>query len=623
MKPKVIRALFPIFLAGLAVSSSHAHEPVTAEPAAYKVAEVWLGAISPDGRFLSYTDWSTGDLAVQDLKIGESRRLTQKGSWASPEFAQALHAISPDGKHVAYGWQGTSCDLRLVALDGSEPRILYRNEDIAVILPEDWSRDGQHILASFWRKDSTGQIVLVSVPDGSLRVLKTFDEAVDSSPVNMAFSSDGRFIVYDFPPNEKSSERDIYLLPVDGSRGVPLVEHTANDFVLGWAPDGNWVLFASDRAGTLGAWGIRVVDGQPRGLPTLVKSEIPPIGNGSFTRDGSYYYAHSVWVNDVYTATVDPVTGRAQRPHKLVSHVGPNTSAEWSPDGHYLAYASGMGRYPDPFVLGIRSLETGEEHRLRLEMTRLGGHAFQPQWSPDGRALLGSGRLGIHRMDAHTGEVTLLVDTPGGCPGSGDCIEWPVWASDGRAIFTRRGSQGLPRRIVARELESGQEEELYRANPPAAVSQLTVSADGRRLAFVWSELPAGTSALKAMPTAAGREPLELTRAPRPEGNIRLFELRTGVILRPAWSSDGRHVLFATVEAAGQGQRFELWRISSDGGEPESLGLAMEGLLPYGLSVHPDGRRIAFTAGTPNRQETWVMENLLVPAITGDATVANP
>ena len=31
---------------------------------------------------------------------------------------------------------------------------------------------------------------------------------------------------------------------------MPLVEHPANDIVLGWAPDGKWVLFTSDRADT-------------------------------------------------------------------------------------------------------------------------------------------------------------------------------------------------------------------------------------------------------------------------------------------------------------------------------------------------------------------------------------
>jgi hypothetical protein len=60
------------------------------------------------------------------------------------------------------------------------------------------------------------------------------------------------------------------------------------------------------------------------------------------------------------------------------------------------------------------------------------------------------------------------------------------------------------------------------------------------------------------------------------------------------------------------RRFELWRVSATGGEAENLGVAMEGLLPYGLSVHPDGRRIAFTAGTPVRWEVWALENLLPP-----------
>ena len=44
----------------------------------------------------------------------------------------------------------------------------------------------------------------------------------------------------------------------------------------------------------------------------------------------------------------------------------------------------------------------------------------------------------------------------------------------------------------------------------------------------------------------------------------------------------------------------------------NLGLVMEGLEPYGLSVHPDGKRIAFTAGT-DREEVWVLKDFL-PAL---------
>lgn len=53
------------------------------------------------------------------------------------------------------------------------------------------------------------------------------------------------------------------------------------------------------------------------------------------------------------------------------------------------------------------------------------------------------------------------------------------------------------------------------------------------------------------------------------------------------------------------------RISAEGGEPESLGLAREGLQLQGLSAHPDGNSIAFTAGLPmHRHEIRRMENVL-------------
>jgi Tol biopolymer transport system component len=80
--------------------------------------------------------------------------------------------------------------------------------------------------------------------------------------------------VYDFPPKEDSPDRDIFVLATNGSRETPLVEHPGNDFVLGWAPDGKRILFASDRTGVLSAWVIAVADGRPQGAPELVKSDI-------------------------------------------------------------------------------------------------------------------------------------------------------------------------------------------------------------------------------------------------------------------------------------------------------------------------------------------------------------
>ena len=158
----------------------------------------------------------------------------------------------------------------------------------------------------------------------------------------------------------------------------------------------------------------------------------------------------------------------------------------------------------------------------------------------------------------------------------------------------------------------GLEEEIYRVDPPAAVSQLAVSRDAERLAFIWADAATGTSALHVVATTAGQEPRELIARPPPEGNVPWFDPRRGAILRPAWSPDGQYVFYTTIERTNQGWGFELWRIPSAGGEPEPLGVVMDGLRPYGLSVHPDGQRIAITAGTPPRQESWMMEDLLEP-----------
>ncbi|MGH9316031.1 MAG: TolB family protein, partial [Thermoanaerobaculia bacterium] len=207
-----------------------------------------------------------------------------------------------------------------------------------------------------------------------------------------------------------------------------------------------------------------------------------------------------------------------------------------------------------------------------------------------------AGGTGIFRIDAQTGEVTAILHS-GLCPP--DCIEWPVRSSDGELIFARRTNEetNAARRIVSRDLASGREHELYRASAGAQVSHLAVSPDARRVAFIERNSKKGTSALKTM-TADGSGPRELLRVRTPE-----------TIFDCAWTPDNRHLLFGT-GSTGQNQRFKLWRISMKGGKAQELGLAMQGLQLYGLSVHPDGKRIAFTAGTPLRGELWVLEKLL-------------
>ena len=182
-------------------------------------------------------------------------------------------------------------------------------------------------------------------------------------------------------------------------------------------------------------------------------------------------------------------------------------------------------------------------------------------------------------------------------------IESPAWSRDGRVIF----EQSPPTRIVTRNVDTGEERELYRPTPPAEVyhwptSNLSVSPDGQRVAFVWwdGKTVERTTALMVLPTAGG-EPRELLRAKHPS--------RIGVT---AWTPDSRHIMYA-LSVTGEKGMFEFWRVAADGGAPQNLGLKMEARVPYGLSVHPDGTRIAFTAGTEQRREVWVLKDFL-PAL---------
>ena len=115
---------------------------------------------------------------------------------------------------------------------------------------------------------------------------------------------------------------------------------------------------------------------------------------------------------------------------------------------------------------------------------------------------------------------------------------------------------------------------------------MAISPDGRQLAFS----DPGNQVLKVMP-AAGGEPREILRLKDPE----TFCWNAGL----AWTPDGHYILFGK-------QPDELWRIPAEGGEPQKL-LAMD-VLGH-ISIHPDGRRIAFTGGK-EESEGWVMENFL-------------
>jgi dipeptidyl aminopeptidase/acylaminoacyl peptidase len=87
----------------------------------------------------------------------------------------------------------------------------------------------------------------------------------------------------------------------------------------------------------------------------------------------------------------------------------------------------------------------------------------------------------------------------------------------------------------------------------------------------------------------------------------LLKLEDGGINSVAWSADGKDIFFSKTTEGSKIGKCELWRIPSEGGEPEKFDLTAGGLID--LNIHPDGSRIAFTLWRVDEQ-VWVMENFL-------------
>jgi Tol biopolymer transport system component len=589
-------------------------------PPGITLRKAWVGAIgvvegspSLDGRHLSFVDWETGDLAVRDLVTGQNRRLTNKGTWKdSDEYADAS-AISGDGRQVAFAWfnKEKHYELRVMGMDGSQPRVVFSDKEVSYLEPYQWTADGKHILAYLNLKAEERRFALIPAGGGPVRVLKTLAGLIEYA----SLSPDGRFLVYGAPAQGDGKERDIFLLSVEGGQEIPLVRHPADDFNAIWMPDGKRVLFVSDRTGTNGFWVIDVVDGKPQGLPQLLKDGVGRrIRLNGFTRQGSLYYSLSTRTQDVHIAEVDSAAGKVLRQPAPVAarFVGSNSAPSWSPDGRRLAYYSQRSdsRWVGGPTLVIHSVETGEERDVP---TRLVQEVLAPvRWFPDGKSVLVSAyespkrdQVAFYRVDAQTGDHRLVRSSPG--PGPAGAALSP----DGKTLFFfTGGEQKLWGGVISRDIETGEEREITRVpfmGPDSGWTETAVSPDGRYLAFR-RPVDESWTALMLVP-AMGGELRELYRY-RLQSEPEIYgEL--------SWTRDGRNVLF--VRSTGKNDMPELWRIPIAGGEPQRTGLSMEGMRI--VAAHPDGRRIAFDSGkgTGAPGEVWVLENL--PAAAESKAVA--
>jgi len=576
------------------------------------------GEISPDGKYISYVDWNTGNLALYEVATGKKRPLTRNGSWKDPNQWAEFSRWSPDGKQIVYCWSSednpSGIDLYILRLDGSEPRKLWSDQEMEWTQCYDWSPDGKYILVCCAKKDHSRHIGLLSVADGTLHLLKVTG-GLDWSPWpgNMGFSPDSRFIAYDVPRDKENPARDIFLLSIDGSTDVPLVEHPANDYLLGWSPGGGELLFASDRKGTLSAWIISWNGAGNFGDPELIKQDIGQVIPIGFTENGSYYFTIQQRMDNVYTADFNPESGRVAAPaQKIIKEFeGYNEAPAYSPDGKYIAYISCRSPMIKPAgagvrggnVLCIKSLETGKVKEIKPSVHHIG----YPIWSPDGSSIAlvhWSANDGIELclIEIQTGHVSVLSRPDKDHSHFGG----HMWSPSGKTFyFGLNDNKTDSNNIIARDIESGKEVTIYKSGD---FYTFTISPDGRWFALT---CPSNEDAKMKIVSTTGKDSRILYRF---EEGVQL-----GRVPSTAWSSDGNYILFGMLEVQKVEETSttdqlnsgiaELYRIPVSGGEPEKLGLKTNSGF-VNMSMHPDGQKITFSSQDKLVSEIWVMENFL-------------
>jgi Tol biopolymer transport system component len=582
-----------------------------------KIQHLWsgqnaglMGGISPNGKYLTFTDWNTGDLAVRDLTTGKDRRLTNKGSWMKSTEHVLFAEWSPDGKQIVYNWhnpEGNRYDLHIVNFEEQKPKILFENEEYEYIHPFDWHMNGEQILVAIADfKARIGVIGYLSVADGNLQILKTFTRnPAQNGPWNFAISPDGNTIAYDDLEAENSTNRDIFLLSEDGTQHR-LVDHPSLDYVFDWTSDGKYLLFGSERTGVRGVWILEVRDGKAIGSPHLVKSGIGPVIPIGCTQENKFYYAINNQINDIYVSEIDPNSSQVLTVPKreILHYEGHNAFPDYSPDGKYLAYISYRGSHPvEKIVICICSLENGDIKEVYPEFGKLS----YPQWHPDGESISlegtdREGRKGIYLFEVKSEKVSPIVQIE-----DDEDIYAHRWSIDGNTLYYTKGKLTRDRifRIYTHDMSTGKDQEL--PGTPDDAQDIDVSPDGESLVFLNRSGP-GIRRLRIIPTMGG-EPRELYSF-QPDGSY---------VITPAWSPDGRYILFPqptdTTEnielmRSGTPDEWVMWRFSLEEGEAQKLDLKMATFRH--MSVHPDGRHIAFSSSGRAMKfpEIWVMENFL-------------
>jgi Tol biopolymer transport system component len=448
--------------------------------------------------------------------------------------------------------------------------------------------------------------------------------ATEGTWISLDVSPDGRTIVFDLLG-------DLYTLPIAGGKATRITEGLAYDAAPRFSPDGQSIVFVSDRSGGDNVWTMRldftdtaqVTQGN---TSQYISPEWMPDGRHIVVaRAAGLGGAAKLQMHDLKGGSPIPVI---RTPPQLKT-----TGAAPSPDGRYIWMAGRSGDWQyNALFPQYQLLRYDRETGNLITMTNRYGSGFRPAISPDGKWLVYGTRenteTGLRIRDLATGEERWLAhpvqrdDMESRAPL--DVLPGYSFTPDSRAVVLSSGGKiwrvaaegGAPVEIPFEakvDVAIGPEVKFaYRMDTTSMVTARQIrtpvpSPDGSKLVFtafdrLWiTDLPKG-------------EPRRLTG-----GEVGEYH--------PVWSPDGKWVAYVTWDDSVGGH---IMRAPATGsGQPQQL--TRVPALYYAPAWSPDAQRIVATRGAARELKRAPDiffgplggEFVWVPAAGGDAMLIAP
>ena len=220
--------------------------------------------------------------------------------------------------------------------------------------------------------DAIGNTEIYTMYEHGTSVIRlTYDNALVHRPV---WSHDGMHLL--FTSHKRDNQPDIYRLDLSDDTVTNLTDHPDRDWSADWSPDGEKIVFQSDRDGDWEIYIMTDLDGL-RSAGQLTRNPADDYGP-SWSPDGSRI---AFWTNRDGNFEIYTVDTNGSQPARLTWNIGMDASPAWSPDGTQIVFQSLRDGDWELFIIDS---DGTDERRLTYNN---GSHEQMPRWSEDGAKL--------------------------------------------------------------------------------------------------------------------------------------------------------------------------------------------------------------------------------------------